>query len=597
MNKKVLVGLAVVIIVGLLAAAGIIIYDKIAEKYRESDVKTELTAYYNVPEGEAMIIFDEKVYDKNALYSNGEHYLDLPTVMEKYALLFLWSAEENRLYYTTASKAYILTPGEKVMTLNGKAVENEIPLVILKDGTPYVSMSFLSTCCNITYRTYNNPERVLITYSKDEYLCATVKAETSIRVGQDIKSDYLERLPSGAVVRVIEGGGIQQNGFIKVMSEDGVRGYILVERLDWDNRFNEAPSFNAFDAEEYRHFKSDEKIFLSWQLVYSKGHIDEMLASLDNNPEVNVVSPTWLFMSGADGELTSYVDSDYVAAAHDRGVKVWALLKNDVIDGVFDGAEDSHRVFSSYEARKKLIENAVAEVKKCGADGINIDIEMLNVETGVYFVQFLKELYIKSRENGIVISVDNYIPEHYNAFYNIPEQSKVADYIVIMGYDEHYTGSDAGSVSSLSWFTYAADITLKKCPAEQIIMGVPFYTRLWKEETQGDVIKTYSETMDLRQQATFLKKLDMEPEWLEEAGQNYYEYEQDGFTYKLWEENKKSLTLKAIAIGERNMAGAAGWMMGGETEGLWSAIKSAAEGDFTALVDDNATSQETGEAG
>ena len=594
MNKKVLVGLAAVIIVGLLAAAGIIIYDKIAEKYRESDVKTELSAYYNVPEGEAMLIFDEKVYDKNALYSNGEYYLDLPTVMEKYPLLFLWNGEENRLYYTTASKAYIFTPGEKEMTLNEKAVENEIPLVIVKDGTPYVSMSFLSTCSDITYRIYHDPERVLLTYSKDEYLCATVKEETSIRVGQDIKSDYLEKLTTGAKVRIIEGGGIQQNGFIKVMSEDGVRGYILVEKLDWDNRSNEAPAFNTFTAEEYRHFKSDEKIFLSWQLVYSKGHIDEMLASLDKNPEVNVVSPTWLFMSGTDGELTSYVDSDYVAAAHDRNVKVWVLLKNDVIEGVFDGAGDSHKVFSSYEARKKLIENSIAEVKKCGADGINVDIEMLNVQTGVYFVQFLKELYIKSRENGVVISVDNYIPENYNAFYNVPEQSKVADYIVIMGYDEHYTGSDAGSVASLSWFKSAADLTLKKCPAEQIIMGVPFYTRLWKEEAQGDVIKTYSETMDLRQQETFLKNLGEEPEWLEEAGQNYYEYEKEGFTYKLWEENKKSLTLKAVAIGERNMAGAAGWMMGGETEGLWSAIKSAVEGDFSALVDDNAAPQEIG---
>ena len=595
MNKKVLVGLAAVIIIGILAAAGIIIYDKIAEKYRESEVKADLSAYYNVPEGEAMLIFDEKVYEKNGLYLNGEVYLDLPTVSEKYTTLFMWSPEENRLYYTSATKAYIFTPDEKGMLVNEKQVENEIPMVVMKDGVPYVSMSFLSTCSNITYRVYTEPARVLLTYSTDEYLCASLKEETSIRVGQDIKSDYLEKLTKGSKVRVIEGGGIQQNGFIKVMSEDGVRGYILEEKLDWENRFNETPSFNAFEAEKYKHITSNEKIFLSWQLVYSKGHISEMLDNLNKNPEINVVSPTWFFMSGSNGEITSYGDPEYVAAAHERNVKVWAVLKNDVIDGVFDGAGDSHKVFSSYNSRKNLINNLVSAMEECGADGVNIDIENLNVDTGIYFVQFLRELYFKCSEKGIVVSVDNYIPENYNAFYNIPEQSKVVDYIVIMGYDEHYMGSDAGSVSSLSWFTYAADLTLKKCPAEQIIMGVPFYTRLWKEVSDGDAVRTYSESMDLKAQDKFLAELKIEPEWLDDAGQYYYEYEKEGAKYKLWAEEKKSLTLKAMVIDEKKLAGAAAWMMGGETDGIWSAIKSAANGDFSALSEGSSNTQEAGE--
>lgn len=594
MNKKVLIGLAAVIIVGLLAAAGIIIYDKIAEKYRESDVKTELSAYYNVPEGEAMIIFDEKVYDKNAIYENGEYYLDFPTVSEKYSTLFMWNPEENRLYYTTASRAYIFTPGEKTMLLNDSPVENEIPLVIEKNGGLYVSMSFLTTCSSITYRTYHEPERVLVTYSTDEYLCATVKEETSIRVDKDIKANYLVQLPAGSKVRVIEGGGIQENGFIKVMSEDGVRGYILEERLNWNDRFNETPSFNAFEAEKYKRIKSDEKIYLTWQLVYSKGHIQEMLNNLDKNPEINVVSPTWFFMSGPDGEMISYGDSEYVAAAHERGVKVWAVLKNDDIEGSFEHNEDCYKALSKYDSRKKLINSLIDAVSACGADGINIDIETTKVDTGVFFIQFLRELYLKCSEKGIVISVDNYIPESNNAYYNIPEQCKVADYVVIMGYDEHYKGSDAGSVSSLSWFTYAADLSLKKCPADQLIMGVPFYTRLWHEVKDGDNVRTYSDSMDLNEQEKFLKELKVEPEWLEDAGQNYYEYEKDGDTYKLWAEGKKSLTLKAMVIGEKKLAGVAAWEMGGETEGLWSAIKSAVEGDISALVDENAAPQETG---
>ncbi|MBO4510480.1 MAG: hypothetical protein IKW90_03730 [Lachnospiraceae bacterium] len=590
MYKKVLVGLTAVILLGLLAAAGIIIYEKIAEKYKESEVKMNLSDYYTVPDGEAMLIFDEKVYEKNALFVDGEPYLDFPTVTERYTTLFMWSPEENRMYYTTASKEYLITPGEKDMLVNEEKITNTCPAVIIKNDTIYISMSFLKECSNITYRVYTDPARVLVTYSTDEYLCATLKQESSIRVSQDIKADYLEKLPEGSVVRIIEGGGIQQKGFIKVMSEDGVRGYILQEKLDWANRYNVAPTFNPYTEEEYKHIILPEKIYLIWQLVYSKGHIDEMVSYIEKNPEVNVVSPTWFFMSSDKGDIISYGDADYVTAAHERKVNVWALLKNDTLEGAFKCAEDSHKVFSTYENRQRLIRNVIDAVKKCGADGINVDVEGLNVETGIYFVQFLRELSFRCRDYGIVLSVDNYIPEEYNAFYNIPEQKKCADYIVIMGYDEHYAGSDAGSVASLSWFKYAADLTLKKCGPEQIIMGVPFYTRLWKEVPDGDAVKTYSErTMNLREQEEFVAGLDFEPEWKDKEGQYYYEYEEEGATFKLWAEEKRSLALKAMVIGEKEFGGTAAWMMGGDTDGIWTVIKEAVNGDVTSLLkEDNA---------
>ena len=587
MYKKVLVALTAVILLGLLAAVGVFIYGMIAEKYKESEVKMELSNYYNVPDGEAMLIFDEKIFEKTALFVDGEPYLDLPTVIDKYTTLFMWSQEEYRMYYTTASKEYLITPGDVNILVNEERITTSVPAVIIQNDTIYISMEFLKECSNITYKVFNDPARVLVTYSPDEFLCVTVNEETSIRVSQDIKADYLEKLPAGSVVRIIEGGGIQQKGFIKVMSEDGVRGYILQEKLDWVNRYNVAPTFNEFTEEEYTHISLPEKIFLVWQLVYSTGHIDEMVSYIEKNPEVNVVSPTWFFMNGDKGEITSYGDPDYVTAAHERRVNVWAVLKNDTIEGSFDCAEDSHKVFATYETRQRLIRNVIEAVKKCGADGINVDVEGLNVETGIYFVQFIRELGFKCKDYGIVLSVDNYIPEDYNAFYNIPEQKKNADYIVIMGYDEHYAGSDAGSVASLSWFKYAADLSLKKCGAEQIIMGVPFYTRLWKEVPDGDSVKTYSErTMNLIEQDAFVAELGIEPEWKEKVGQYYYEYNKEGATYKLWAEEKKSLALKAMVIGEKEFSGTAAWMMGGDTDGLWTVIKNAVNGDVTALMED-----------
>lgn len=592
MKKGIFVALACVIILGLLAAAGVMIYQKIAEKYTESEVKQELKDYYNVPDGKALLIFDETIYDDNkkyALFKDGEPYLDLEIVKEMYTTLLTWSSVEKKMYYTTASQEYIITPESTVMSVDGKEVTTTVPSVILEGDKPYIAMSFLLNCSNISYKVFEDPARVLVTYSPDEFLCATVKAESSIRVSQDIKADYLEKLKPGSVVRIIEGGGIQQKGFIKVMSEDGVRGYILQEKLDWDNRYNQTPAFTGYTPEEYKHNLLQDKIFLIWHLVYSKGCIDEMLEYLDKNPEVNTVAPTWFFMSGKEGDIVSYADKEYVDAAHKRKVKVWAVLKNDNDEKFgFNGEEDTHVVLSNYEYRQNLIKNIVNAIKKCGADGINVDIETHKIESGVYFIQFLRELYLKCSTYGISISVDNLIPEDYNSFYNMPEQVNLADYLILMAYDEHYFGSEAGSVSSLSWFKRGVDLALTKCPKEQLIVALPFYTRRWKESNG----KTTSLEWSLITQDNYIKSLEVEPEWLEDAGQYYYEYTEDGAVYKLWAEEKKSLTLKSVYLNEKEVSGAAAWMLGFDTDGLWNLIKRGTEGDVVSLTEDTNDDEE-----
>lgn len=583
MNKKILVALAAVIILGLLAAGGVILYEKIAERYRESEVKMELSSYYSVPDGEAMLIIDEKVCENNIVFVNGEPYLDLPTVKEMYSSMFTWNPDEKRMYYTTLNTEYVIIPDSTEMLVDGKSMTTTVPNMILKDDVPNIAMSFLVNCSNITYRIYENPSRVMLTYSTDEYLCVKVKEDSYIRINQDIKADYLEKIPAGSELRIIEGGGIQQKGFIKVMSEDGVRGYFLQEKLDWDNRYNVVPSFNAYEPETITHKLEKGKVYLAWQLTYTADCIDKMLDNITKNPEINVVSPTWYFMSGTDGSITSYASKEYVKAAHERDVKVWALLKNDVIEGKFNGQDDSHTVLASYDARKKLIKNVIDETNSCGADGINVDIESIRVDTGVYFIQFLRELSIACRENGLTLSVDNIIPEEYNAFYNIPEQAKIVDYVILMAYDEHYLGSEAGSVASLPWVTAAIEKSLTKCPKEQLILAVPFFTRLWKEVKSGDDVRTYTEKlMNLEETETYLKENDLEANWSKSAGQYYLEYEIDsGNTkYRLWVEDKKSLMLKVIAARERELSGIAAWEMGDELEGLWTVIMDCLEGEI-----------------
>lgn len=576
--KKAVIGLVLVIILGALALVGYKIYDNYQEKHRESEIVMPLEQYYQVPSGEAMIIFDETVYEKNAYIKNDEIYIDMDTVKERYGLKLFWAEEEGRVYYTTPSTAYVYTPDESGYLQNREKADSGNPVIIRANDGLFVSIKFLEQNSNITYNFFDNPGRVLISYAADSYLCSYVEQKTAIRVTQDIKADLLTTLAKGAKVRYIDGGGIQENGFIKVMSEDGVRGYIRSECLG--ESFYEDPVFREYTAEEFRPALEGERVYLGWHLTYSKDSLDSLRKYLADNEDLTVVSPTWYFLKDTEGNFTSYASDEYVRYAHSQGVKVWACVKNDDIDGVFAHERDTYTIMSSYERRIRLIDALVAAARADEVDGLNIDIEGISVQTGVYFIQFLKELSLECKKAGLVLSVDNPMPESYNAFYDLRSQATAVDYIVIMGYDEHFFGSEeAGSVASLDWFTQYADVTLGMCPARQVIMAVPFYTRIWKETRDGENIKVSSEILEMKDTAKKVEAFNTETIWDETEGQNYLEYKaDDNTTYKIWIEDADSLKKKAAVIRERGMGGVAGWRLGSESAGTWELLWEALDG-------------------
>ena len=581
---------AVVIVLGAAAALGVTLYRSFKESHAPSEVVMPLPQFYNVADGEAMIILDEKVYEKTALWQNDTAYIDLDTVAAMYIHRFFWIAEENLMIYTTPTEVFHFTPGQKAYTVNDTPAEAKAPVVILgRDGMPYIEITYLENC-GINYRIYDEPHRVMITYSDESFLAADVIEQTQIRVSQDIRADLLVTLEPGEKVRFIDGGGIRENGFVKVMSETGVRGYILEKCLT--ESYYTDPVFRDFKWPEYTHLIYADKVYLGWQLLYTKDSVGYLTEAAANAPEMNGSSPTWFFLTGTDGGMMSYANKDYVTKAHELGLKVWALYKNDTIEGQFTCTEDSHAVLSSTAARTALIGNIIESVHEYGFDGVNIDFEMLKVDSGVYFIEFLRELSVKCRAEGIILSVDNYVPENYNAYYDLAEQSRIIDYIVIMGYDQHYAGSqEAGSVSALDWFTASAENTAAKADMKRVIMGVPFYTRLWKI-TNGSII--VEETPNMAAAAARVKKAGAELTWKDAEGQYYAEWNSGGSKFKIWLEDEASLRAKTYAVRELGVAGIAAWKCGDEAAGTWAAIKDALEGELP--VPEEEESDETGES-
>ncbi|MEG2871511.1 MAG: glycosyl hydrolase family 18 protein, partial [Clostridium sp.] len=284
---------------------------------------------------------------------------------------------------------------------------------------------------------------------------------------------------------------------------------------------------------------------------------------LSTSQGVNVIAPTWFSLSDNDGNYESLASKSYVDKAHAMGIQVWAVLDN--FSRECSQNVQSEKLFAKTAARKKLISKLMKEADTYGFDGINLDFESLQEAAGVHYVQFIRELSVSCREKGIILSVDNYVPAAYNKFYNRKEQGIVADYVIIMGYDEHYAGGDPGSVASLGYVEKGIKDTVDIVPKEKVINGVPFYTRLWTQK--GD--KITSKAMGIFSAKQWISDNNVELIWEEEIGQYYGEVQTaDGFSY-LWMEDAKSLGLKMDLIKKYDLAGVSGWKLGLETQDMW----------------------------
>ena len=396
------------------------------------------------------------------------------------------------------------------------------------------------------------------------------KKETKINYTDGTIQQILVNLNEGDEVRVLEQGSESTSGdssvasFDKVMSADGVVGYVRKKDI---GKLYQSEYTTDFKEEQYSHILKDGKVNLVWHQVTTSAANDNVLNLLNTTKGVNVVAPTWFMVSGNHGEITSLASDTYVARARSLGVEVWGVCND------FSNDSKIGKVLGSTTTRQKLEKNLIAEAIKYSLDGINIDFEHVRKANGDDFIQFIRELGIMCRNNGVVLSIDNYPPTSYSMYYNRKEQAAVADYVITMAYDEHYAGSEeAGPVSSLNYVKDSTANTLKEVPAEQTIIALPFYSRLWKETTKDGKVKLTSEAYGMRSAKENMIDAGAAFAWDDSTGTNYAEYTRDGVVYKMWLEDQKSLEEKMKTVSDSKTAGYAFWKLGLEDSSVWDMI-------------------------
>lgn len=563
----------VLIVIGIVGGAFLL------KRYSPSKEKADLKKYYGIEQdNQVAVIIDNQILEAKAAMFDGKPYLEYSLVRDYLNDRFYWDSNENILLYTLPEGTIRADVGSNEYTLQKEKKSEDYTIIKTEGSTAYIALDFVQKYTNIEFKTYEDPQRVMIISDWGKIRTATVKKDTQVRYRGGVKSPYLTEVSKKDKVTVIENEG----DWKKVRTEDGYIGYIKKNCLK--NEKEETIS-REFEEQVYTNISKDYTINMAWHVVTNQSANEKVLQTIADTKGLTTISPTWFTIADTDGNINSLASSQYVNYAHQSNIEVWALVRD--FDGGIGSYEESYEVLSHTSKRENLVNQLIAEALQTGIDGINVDFEKISAECGEHYIQFIRELSVKCRQNGLVLSVDNYVPKTYNAHYHIEEQGKVADYVIIMGYDEHYSGSyESGSVASLNFVKEGIEATLNAVPKEKVINAVPFFTRLWKEvpKTEEELaeeagteaaeysVKVTSEALGMEAAEQASADAGAQTTVDEATKQNYAQWEADGATYKIWLEDETALEEKLKLMKEYKLAGTAAWRLGFEKSSVWELI-------------------------
>jgi len=571
----------IVILIGLVAylfASGWV------EELGASSDKADLNEYFRVSSADmATVVSNGEVTDEKIKVKDGTCYLDFDTVKEQYSDRFYYDKNDSAILYTNAQGVISAPIGQSSYSLNGSETQTGYVTSFLEGETLYVALDYVRLYSNFSFELYGGngePYRINLQKEWGTKVYAKLNKDRPIREAADKGSAIREEINEGTDVQIISS---EDEKWMYVMAKDLVSGYIEKKYLDEKYEVTETP---VTDVQEVviPTVADGSSVVLAWHNVTnveSAKYLSDYTSQFGN---FNTISPTWFYLSDNEGTVSSIASHDYVTMAHNAGLKVWGLVENMTYADV-----STYEVLSYSSKRANVINQLLAYAAEYQLDGINVDFESLSSEAGEPFIQFIRELSLAAHAQGLVVSVDNYVPQGYTEHYHRKEQGVFADYVIIMGYDEHYNGSsESGSVASLGFVMDGIQKTVAEVPANKVINALPFYTRVWTEIPKSEAeiqagmgqegfVGYNLEVQTLAAQDAYAsaKSNGANITWNEECGQNYAEWTNGGNTVKCWLEDADSIKAKLAVMQANNLAGVAVWQLAYGNDSLWEPIRAA----------------------
>ncbi|NGQ97357.1 SH3 domain-containing protein [Brevibacillus sp. SYP-B805] len=519
-----------------------------------------------------VIVFQGAVEEQSFLLENGEISLPFDFIKNRLDPSIYWDEPTKSVIVTTKDKVLQMESDQLVAYLNKTPVNLRVPVKEV-DDVRYVPLEPLKKLYPFAMKLLADSGVLLV--EKAGYAVQQGKVLAAdddqpqaqpIRSGPSPHQPIVAELPPEALVDVLG----EEAGWYRVLSADGVLGYMPKEAVALAQVRQTALKEAAEKPEPAAWKPLGGKINLAWEHVVNR---NPNVAEIPQMPGLNVVSPTWFELIDNQGNLGSKADAAYVKWAHNRGYKVWGLVSNGF------NPDFTQAMLKDYRLRSKMIAQILHYAHLYDLDGINLDFENVYLEDKERLVQFVRELTPYLHEQGLTVSMDVTVKsnsERWSLFYDRAALARTVDYIAVMTYDEYWASSPvAGSVASLPWTEKGLQGVLEEVPAKKLLLGVPFYTRLWKEVKQPDgTVKVTSKAYSMKGAEDWIRERNLTPQLDAKTGQMFVSYvdPSDGATYKMWLEDQHSMAKRMELVKKYNLAGVAAWRRGFEKEEIWTTI-------------------------
>lgn len=510
-----------------------------------------------------LIIGSEVIESKhNPIIEEGNVLLPFEIIKKYLDNTAYWDEKVNTAIFTTKDKLIKMKTDKLTAMINRKPVNLNIPTKVI-DDSPYIPIEFLKDVLNIDLQLTNG--QVIIIDNKEDYILTAkvILKGAGIKKGHSRFSPYLKKnVEIGENLRVFD----KNDNWYKVRTEEGIIGFIDEKYIQIEK---EKGTKQEPELDEIEPFKPENgKINMVWEHVLKKNPDTKNLKKIEG---LDVVSPTWFAVTDGEGKVANNGDIKYVNWAHSCGYKVWGLVTNSFNPDI------THEFLENSDTREKIINQILIYAKLYELDGINIDFENIYLKDRDMLSQFMRELYPLCREQGLTLTMDVTMisgSANWSQSFDRKALSKTADYIALMGYDQHWaTSPKAGSVAQYKWVEYGLQKVLEEVPAEKLILGMPFYTRIWQEQKVDGEKKVTSKAVSMENVQKILDEKKPDIIWDKDSGQYYAQYKENDIVFKIWIEDAKSINLKSSLVHKYNLAGAAAWRRGFETEDVWVVIE------------------------
>lgn len=544
-------------------------------------VGSGLFFYFCIPNNSVVPAFEEdrlnlviegQVIDKQETVQivDNEILISFDIIEEFFDPNIYWDKEAKKVTVTTKDRVVRMRTESLQAMVNNKPVDLRFPVIVQNDVV-YIPIEFLSDFYNLEINHVKESNVVIIDFNnKSQIIAVPLGKKLSVRKGSSIRYPVIENIDvnntdkEAQTLRVFD----EHDKWYKVRTSKGLVGYVEKKKLNTSTI--EAKNPSPIEAKKDIWKPEKGKISISWEMMYEGIKSTANLKKIDGT---DVVIPTWFQVANDKGDLINRAVPRYVEWAHKNGYKVWAMLSND-----FKDTKMTHRLLNSTDAREQLIRQILAFSALYKLDGINIDFENINIEDKGALTQFVREITPLLREQGLVVSMcvspmDG--SANWSLCYDRKSIGETVDYVMLMAYDQNWPSM--GPNAELKWVEGALNKVLNLVPNEKLILGLPFYTRLWKVETgkEGTNKASYVKSLTIEAALKTVKENNATVKWVDEMGQFYAEYKSEEALYKLWIEEKNSINMKSSLIHKYNLPGGAVWSGYFGEETTWAALNTS----------------------